>query len=419
MNIYTQSKFLIYLIAVASLIVSSLWGLYSMAPGSIKFIFSMSIWGCVVLFPFSLIKRNDFAKSANYILQLLLLITVVQIIRSIFNSSLELTAVGNKWLTLFGNEYSAIMMLPPLFAYLGTLTLGVNILKNTTYAYLISGLVLSIFMKFPLAFLSTFVIVFYPYVGKKFRILIILAYVEALIKATTGDNPTRMLLIIVVFSFCSYVLVYVIKNIKLIKAFAIVLIIAPMLIFVPVLFSVNQKEPTIFEKAQEYVMQKRVKREMATDTRTFLYYELSEDLTKTHSWLFGKGAYSRYYSPYFDDSSIGKYGRLSLEVPFLTHLLKGGICYVVLYYGLLLSAVYLGIWRSKNKFIQSIAIIAVGWYFNCFIGDITGCRFYHLAFFLLLGCCFSRKWLNRSDRMISFLMGEKHVIAQASKHLLP
>ena len=141
-----------------------------------------------------------------------------------------------------------------------------------------------------------------------------------------------------------------------------------------------------FEKLKIYISNKTDDTSISADTRTFLYVEMANDLTNSHSWLIGKGAFSHYYSVYFN------------------HLLRGGILYVLAYYGLILFAVYKSTWQGNNKFVRSIGIIAVGWYFNSFVGDITGCKFYHIAFFLLIGCCLSKKWLNYTDIDIKRIM---------------
>lgn len=403
MNTYSKTKYSMRIVAYVSLFISSFWGLYFMAPSSVKALYSMCMWISFAIFPYILIKHNDFTKIGNYFLVTLIVMAVVQILRTVLNTDPALYALGNKWVTLFGNEYTALLMLPPLFTYIGTLNYGVILLKKTTYSYLIVGLVLSVFMMYPLGILSIFTIVFYPYVNKKFRMLIIISVIEAFISATIGENPSRMNFIIIGFALCSYVLVYIVKNLKFLKIFSVVIIILPLFLFVPILNFASQDDTT-FQKIQKYIMEESNDESLSTDTRTFLYQEMAEDLTATDSWLLGKGAFSRYYSAFFDDSSIGRFGRLSSEVPFLNYLLHGGICYVIVYFGLLIYAIYLGIWKGKNKFVKSIAIIASGWYFNSFVGDITGCKFYHLAFFALLGCCLSHKWLNSTDEDINFII---------------
>lgn len=393
----------INILAVATLIASSIWGLYFMLPGPIKAIYSLCAWTSIALFPYALIQNNVFLRPAKWLLAALILMAILQIVRTALADDAYLYAFGNKWLTLFGNEYTTLLLIPPMFTYLGTLTYAPTILKRTTTFYMVSAIVLSILGKAPVAMLTTFIIVFYPYWSPKYRLCLIIAFIITFIKATTGDNPTRMFLIVMVFAICTHYLVYRLQNIKLQKIFAITIIVTPIIVFVPLLTLTDGEQGT-FEIIQHYILQESGDEQMASDTRTFLYKEMSEDLSTNNAWLIGKGAYSVYYSFYFDGGGVGSFGRISSEVPFLTHLLRGGILYVVVYYGLLVYAIYLGVWKGRNKFVKSVALIALGWYFNSFIGDITGFRFYHLAFFLLLGCCLSPWWLNRTDNEIKKLL---------------
>lgn len=396
-------EYIICIIAAATLIVSSFWGLFMMEPGIIKATYSLCIWLCVFIFPYKLIKSNHFIEFSNYLLKILLIMAIIQILRSVFSSEEYMYVIGNKWTTLFGNEYTSLLFLPPLFTYLGSLKYSIHILKKTTYFYLFIGLILSIFGKFPIAILSTYALAFYPYVNRKYKLLIIIAFLEAIIKSFFGNNPTRMYLIVITFSLCAYFLVYILQNKKITKIFAIIVTISPITLFLPALFLPNHKTST-FQQMQEFIIQKSGNNDMAVDTRTFLYMEMADDLSKTDSWLLGKGAFSTYYSPYFDQSTISKYGRISSEVPLLNYFLRGGILYIIIYFALILYAAFLGIWKGNNQFVQFIGVIALGWYFNSFVGDITGCRFYHIAFFILIGCCLSKQWLrlsnNRTNRLL-------------------
>lgn len=397
---FTGIKRSIYICAFASLLISSFWGLFFMAPTSIKGFFSACMWLSILSVPIVFIRNNDFSIKTNWLLRLLLIMAVFQILRSVFNTSPAMYAFGNKWTTLFGNEYTALLMMPPIFTYLGSKVYSVRLLKKATFYYLAIGAVLSVFLHFPLSFLSIFVGVLFPYVNKKYKILICIVFFSAIVKAMYGENPTRMLLIVLGFSLASYFLVYVIKKLFIIKVFVVIVVISPLFLFLPILNIVQDNQKSIFNQAQIYISGKTGDEGLANDTRTFLYLEMAEDLTKTDSWILGKGAFSHYYSLFFDEGTSGGYGRISSEVLVLTFLLRGGATYLAVYLGLILMAVYLSVWKSQNKFVRSIGITAIGWYFNSFIGDITGCRFYHLAFFLLLGCCLSKRWLNYTDNEI-------------------
>lgn len=393
----------IYVAASVTLLISSFWGLYFMAPSVIKGLFSLCMWVSVFSVPFVLVRDNDFSKTTNWLLCFLLIMAVFEIARSVFNTEAVMYAFGNKWFTLFGNEYTALLLLPPIYTFLGTKTYSVPLLKSATYYYIAVGILLSFLNKTPLSFLSIYAGVFFPYVKKKYKIFIGTVFFSAIVSAFFAENTARMFLVVLLFSFASYILVYIFDFRRLRHAFVLVVLITPLLIFVPML-SQSDNGTSIFQEMQEVVLDETDNSDMASDTRTFLYLEMASSLSKDNAWLIGKGAFSHYYSFYFDQSSRGKFGRISSEVPFLNYLLRGGIIYTIAYFCLIILAVYNAVWKAQNKFVQSIGIIAVGWYFNSFVGDITGCRFYHLAFFLLIGCCLSSKWLNYTDEEIKKIM---------------
>lgn len=393
----------IYSATIVSVLITSFWGLFMFAPPIVKGVMAIGMWTSVLFVPVALYRKNDFSRRANLVLRALLILGVYEILVSVFNTDASMYALGNKWITLFGNEYTALILMPPLFTYIGSSLYGVKKLKKATCLFLVCGALFSLALKYPLAFLTTFVIVFYPYVGKKYKCLIGLVFVEAIIKATMGDNPTRMFLIIIPFSIIVILFLYVIKSERIKKWFVVAVTVAPLILFVPMLMA-NNGEESFFQKANLYIVEKTDDDGLASDTRTFLYLEMAEDLTHTNSWLLGKGAFSHYYSLYFDQSSNRKYGRISSEVPLLNYLLRGGLIYVLLYFGLILIGAYNAIFKGKNKFVQSIGIMALCWYFNSFVGDIIGCRFYHVAFFILLGCTLSPKLLNMSDQKIKRIL---------------
>ena len=70
----------------------------------------------------------------------------------------------------------------------------------------------------------------------------------------------------------------------------------------------------------------------------------------------------------------------------------------------MLYAVIKAIMYGKNRFVKCIAVVIIGWIFNSFICDMNGARFYHVVFFVLLGCCLSKRWLNYSDRQVQYIM---------------
>lgn len=354
----------------------------------------MLIWCALVIFPYQLISDNTFSKTTNFFLKVLIVMGIVQTIRSALSSDPLLHAFGNKWLTLFFNEYSMFLLIPPIFAYLGNRDEGLFFLKKSTLTFLIIGIAFLALLKLPLADMAIFVGVFYPYVEKKYRILIIITIIEALL---LGIIASRAKFIVLFFTLSSYFLVYRIKRKLVIKLFCVFFTFAPFILVFSIL-TMGESEESILNKVLEMVASNSSDEGMAKDTRTFLYLEMAQDLTENESWFFGKGAYTHYYSDFFSyemDSASNPVRNVS-EVPFLNYLMHGGITYVFFYFGLILMGVYKGL-KSNNKFVQSIAIVAIGWYFISFLGDINGCKLFHLGFFLLLGVCLSPHWCDRTD----------------------
>ncbi|MEE9326119.1 MAG: hypothetical protein V3U71_02410 [Cocleimonas sp.] len=93
-------------------------------------------------------------------------------------------------------------------------------------------------------------------------------------------------------------------------------------------------------------------KEIATDTRSFLFEELYADMSD-HDLLIGRGTLGTYHSPYFEyTKEHGLSGdsptRTSIEVGYLQIIFKGGYIMLALYLLLLLPAAYLGIFKSNN-----------------------------------------------------------------------
>ena len=104
------------------------------------------------------------------------------------------------------------------------------------------------------------------------------------------------------------------------------------------------------------------KSEMTKDTRTFLFQELNEDLTRTSSWFYGKGIFGTYYSQVmYNNALIGQANsdneyRLGTESGYLWLLLKGGIIFFILYVLLFYTAIILGN-KSGNYWLIFLSFI--------------------------------------------------------------
>lgn len=390
------------MLMLISMIIIRFWGLFFIAPSIIKLLYSTLIYISVIIYPYALLKNNEFISNTKTLLYLLFIVSIYEIFVSVFNTSPSMYAFGNKWITLFGNEYTTMLFFPPLYIFLSSIKKIPKILGKGSLIYALCCFAILLNGKNAFGYISITLILFWPYVAKKYKILIIITYIMTIKQALDG---TRMFLIVTAFALFSYIIIYILKE-KFLKTFIILVLLSIPILFIPTLFLEDFRgdNNSYFHQVQTFFAEKKGKEDIGADTRTFLYVEMAQDLSNKNSWLLGKGAFSHYDSPYFNDNKLGKFGRITSEVPFLNYLLRGGIIYTSLYFGILLYAIWSALKYGKNKFIKSIAVIITGWIFNSFVGDITGCSYYHIVFFILVGCCLNKNWLNYSDQDIKSLL---------------
>ncbi|WP_242092375.1 hypothetical protein [Aestuariivivens sediminicola] len=101
------------------------------------------------------------------------------------------------------------------------------------------------------------------------------------------------------------------------------------------------------------------------DSRTFLFAEIFADLNKTEA-IFGRGSLGTYYSDFFERTRrywifMGQKGwagdvpeRITVEVGYLQVILKGGLILLILNLLIYFQAIYLALFRSRNKFIKRL-----------------------------------------------------------------
>ena len=139
-----------------------------------------------------------------------------------------------------------------------------------------------------------------------------------------------------------------------------------------------------------------------TDTRTFLYEEVIDDLKNSNSLWFGKGAMGKYHSAYFAQGVEGgdAADRINVEVGVLSMLLKGGIVNLVLNFILLLYAIYYA-FKSNNKFTEYLAILVLCHFLSLFIANIPQYSIFSFTIWIAIGGCLSVAVRKPSDKMIA------------------
>jgi hypothetical protein len=91
---------------------------------------------------------------------------------------------------------------------------------------------------------------------------------------------------------------------------------------------------------------------------------------------------------------------MAVEVTFLTYILRSGLLYIAIYYSLITIVVLKAINKGQSQFIRMCAMMGANWCLLSYISYLNGYNFIYVSFFILLGCCASKKWLQKSDNEI-------------------
>lgn len=294
----------------------------------------------LVSYFFLLRKQMDMNLYFKVLFTILILWSIYIISKSIsFNLSSNITLFGHylmawTWLTplaiVFGfnvqNWISIFNFLVKLFPIILVLTILLFVINpNDSYSY---GAMIWYYLV-PFLFLT------YHYQDKKSKLVIIIAMFGFILLSILNSQRVNLLYIGLLYSYFLFNY-FRLQLINIYKKLFVSIVILTLLGF------------AFLQIRSELIDNDSV----ATDTRTFLFIELFDDMSEDEL-LVGRGALGTYYSPYFE--SWNKYNeggdsstRSSIEVGYLEIILKGGIVMMILYLLFLLPAAYLGIFKSKN-----------------------------------------------------------------------
>jgi len=131
------------------------------------------------------------------------------------------------------------------------------------------------------------------------------------------------------------------------------------------------------------------------DTRTFLYYEVFQDLSYNKAFVFGKGIDAGYSSIAFET-----YNRTMVEVGFLQILMKTGIVGFLLYTSVIISAIFKSLGKSNNLFIKSLGLLLASYLLLIFIENVIAFNLLNIIIWIVVGMCHSPKLRGLSNKGI-------------------
>lgn len=401
-KLYYQSFVVIFI----GLLLSSkfFWGL------DFKLVSALIVWVGLYL----LVKSNeglnlrDFSKNGVRLYSLYLVTAVLWVTRSFFfDDNTKFT--GTPILTIFGSLVFGVFLyiLPILFLFaspkmLPTIFKSLKLIVGLTAI----GFILSADMimksvtpfSFKLAMASIFICPFVFYLKRSAKwFYLAFLFVMIFIFEIVDERAAIMY-----WSLCLLGFIGVTQ--KLPKTVWGISMITGCIIVISVLVYSLYYGISIFQVLSELYSDKS---DIVNDTRSFIFYELSGDLSRNKCWLFGKGILGTCYSPYFDMSMSGNGDsayRLGLEVGFLQYMLKGGLFFVSLFMLTMLMAMYNAFFKSKNSFLKMVGVLILANYvLSCVSqGPMMDLRNFYL--WIMMGCCFCKPIIEMTDRDLDLLL---------------
>jgi len=382
-----------------STILQAFFGFTRDAPPFFKAIIALLCWISIYYGGKNLKNiKHIYSKTAYSLVVILIILTIFSFLYALILGDV---AFGNKYIVIFTNMYSVLDVASIFFIGLFSKISNLKyLLKYTLYIIPISIIILFINYKqsiesYFLTYTSIYSLIFIPYISKTKKILIAIGIALCIFALIGGGRQAGLL---IGFNIL-ILLMYHLFNKRFIYITSLVIALSPI-----VLFTYSISHQSIFE-----ILKSNTNTSGAidnTDTRTFLYKEVIEDLQSQNitTILTGKGALATYYSDWFDVNSISnnplaKY-RFGVEIPILQWILQCGIIYYLCFSILIFYSIH-NIYKNGNNKISSItSLLIAAFYFNCYISNLVGCNIIHLGFWALLSIANNKKILSATERQI-------------------
>jgi len=252
---------------------------------------------------------------------------------------------------------------------------------------------LQLYLVYPLFF----IILTIPLRRSAERILIVSISITVIVVSLTN----RAGIIRILFSFCIVAAYFIMHKVHINKKFLYTLVFIVLMIPLASLY-LGLKGQSVFQMILGDENTPYSQLNPYADTRTFLYYEVFQDLKTNDVLLFGKGLNAGYDSP-----SFHTYRREVVEVGFLQILMKTGIVGFILYFSVLVVAIFKSIGRSNNLFLKALGFLLTGYIIMLFIENQLAYNLFNICIWLVVGMCYSPVLRDLNDKEIGVLFHKK------------
>jgi len=352
-------------------------------------------------------RLKEISKLGRILFFLIIFTGCIVIIRG-FSFSIQ------DWVTNFGNVYMGLAWLVPCVLILGLKIENWKVVFMTIkfmfqlmlFLFFITLFFVDDYVKWawllrPVNFVL--LIGLYKYIGKIKTALIIIIYILIAIWV-----KQRMDLLFLTMTF-GLLLLNKLLSIKVKKRF-LKYILASFIIVFTLIFTIGYEDVSLFiARFIEF-----------QDSRTFVYNEIFYELSATKDQYFGRGSLGTYFSEFMEGTRkhwnrVGRVGwqgdvpiRITVEVGYLQMLLKGGLVLLILNVSMSVYAIYLAIFKSKNKFIKQLG------YYILIISALSLVSFRpaftptFIIFWMAIGTVLSKKNRNMGDGELNELLKMKN-----------
>lgn len=360
------------------------------------FLFAFGSILIILFLYFSTYWRRDLSgKHILWIYELFMLWVFICFLRSLFDigSTEELKGY------LLSN-YMGISLFPAFFFIAGInkryfysinlMLFSYFVIVSVISLFFIKYFELQLFLLFPIFYL----IVTSPIRKVWGRVLILIISVLIIVFSLTNRAGVLRILLSYSVVVAYYVMFYLKINKKLLNIIVFCILLIPV-----ISLYLGTKGQSVFQMTLGQNEGAYSQLDPYADTRTFLYYEVFQDLRFNKAFLLGKGMNAGYMSEAFQT-----YSRPVVEVSFLQIILKTGVVGFLLYISIIVSAIFKAIGKAKNLFIKSLGLLLAGYVIMVFIENQIAYNLLNVIIWIVIGICHSDELRGMDDKTIKSLL---------------
>ena len=343
---------------------------------------------------------KKYISKINYqLITLLIIWNFINIFRSIVNGD-------SNFLTTFGNPFTVLSLLIPFAVFYGLKLINLIYIRDI----LLKSIKLGIYC-IPLFFINNkFAGLGHLFTGYFFlspSVIIenkknIYLILTALIIVFLTSLSSRTTLVRIALYAIPFIMLFLQKKYYFKNTYKFTFL---LLIF-PIYFTYSgfNHGNTIFE-----YFSSKSDNELYTDTRSFLFEEVFEDLNNNNKLLIGKGAASNYFSNYFTNNLNVKNNRLTVEVGILTILLKGGIIALLLNLSIFFIAIYMAYFKSNNTYSKTLGFLLLVHVVLLFVENVVAYNIYNFIIWFTVGVCLNKQFRLLNNFQIKYIINGRFI----------